>query len=66
MRFRILNKNPLYDYREACKITEGIDLWDDLEHVFKPKDEVEFWIKPKMILMKFFIQKMKWSFGLNR
>lgn len=45
MRFRILNKNPLYDYREACKITEGIDLWDDLEHVFKPKDEVEFWIK---------------------
>lgn len=47
MRFRILNKNPMYDYREACKITQGIDLWEDLgiEKVFKPEDEVEFWIK---------------------
>ena len=26
MRFRILNKNPMYDYREACKITQGIDI----------------------------------------
>ena len=47
MRFRILNKNPLYDYREACKITQGIDLWQDLdiEKIFVPKDEVAFWIK---------------------
>ena len=47
MRFRIINKNPLYDYREACKITQGIDMWDDLDinKIFKPKDEVEFWIK---------------------
>lgn len=47
MRFRILNKNPLYDYREACKITQGIDLWQDLDidKIFKPKDEVAFWIK---------------------
>ena len=47
MRFRILNKNPLYDYREACKITQGIDLWQDLDlnKIFTPKDEVEFWIK---------------------
>ena len=47
LRFRILNKNPLYDYREACKITQGIDLWEDLDlnKIFKPKDEVEFWIK---------------------
>lgn len=47
MRFRILNKNPLYDYREACKITQGIDLWEDLsiDKIFKPKNEVEFWIK---------------------
>ena len=47
MRFRILNKNPMYDYREACKLTEGIDLWEDLDinKIFKPKDEVEFWIK---------------------
>ena len=46
-RFRILNKNPLYDYREACKVTQGIDLWQDLDlnKIFTPKDEVEFWIK---------------------
>ena len=47
MRFRILNKNPLYDYREACKITMGVDLWQDLDinKIFTPKDEIEFWIK---------------------
>lgn len=47
MRFRIQNSNPLYDYREACKTTQGIDLWEDLDinKIFKPKDEVQFWIK---------------------
>lgn len=47
MRFRILNKNPLYDYREACKITQGIDLWQDLDidKIFVPENEVVFWIK---------------------
>ena len=47
MRFRILNKNPLYDYREACKITQGCDLWQDLDvdHIFTPKDETAYWIK---------------------
>lgn len=44
MRFRILNKIPLYDYREACKITEGRDLYYE-SPTFKLKDEVEFWIK---------------------
>lgn len=44
MRFRILNKTPLYDYRESCKITEGRDLAMEVEH-WKPKDEVEYWIK---------------------
>lgn len=44
MRFRVLNKDPLYDYREACKITQGRDLSMEVEH-WKPKDEVEFWIK---------------------
>lgn len=43
MRFRILNKDPLYDYREACKITQGLDL--EGKDTFKPKDETEFWIK---------------------
>lgn len=47
MRFRILNADPLYDYREACKITQGIDLWDNVEAQCKgkPQKEVEFWIK---------------------
>lgn len=44
MRFRILNRDPLYDYREACKITQGEDM--ELQNTFfTPKDEVEFWIK---------------------
>lgn len=44
MRFRILNRDPLYDYREACKITQGKDM--ELQNTFfTPKDEVEFWIK---------------------
>lgn len=44
MRFRVLNKNPLYDYREACKVTEGLDLYYT-DSTYKPKNEVEFWIK---------------------
>ena len=43
MRFRILNKDPLYDYREANKITEGIDL--EGMYDFKPKQATEWWIK---------------------
>lgn len=42
--FRLLNMNPLYDYREACKVTQGITMGDK-EKNFKPKDEVEYWIK---------------------
>lgn len=47
MRFRILNSDPMYDYREACKITQGLDLWDNIEAQCsgKPKNEVEWWIK---------------------
>ena len=44
MRFRILNRDPLFDYREDCKITQGIDLFENFDH-WKPKNEVEFWIK---------------------
>lgn len=44
MRFRVLNKNPLYDYREACKVTEGLDLYAT-DSTYKPKNETEFWIK---------------------
>lgn len=45
MRFRILNENAFYDYREACKITQGIDLKIDIERPLLPQDETEFWIK---------------------
>lgn len=48
MKFRILNENPLTDYREACKITQGIELNSTLyrkEKAWKPENEVEFWIK---------------------
>ena len=46
MRFRVLNRDPLYDYREACKITQGIDL--ELQNTFftpKDNDLTAFWIK---------------------
>lgn len=45
-RFRVLNRDPLYDYREDCKITQGIDM--KLQNTFfSPKngDETEYWIK---------------------
>ena len=48
MKFRILNENPLIDYREACKITQGIELNSALyrkEKDWKPENEVEFWIR---------------------
>ena len=44
IRFRVLNRDPLYDYREDCKITQGKDLYESFDH-WKPEDEVEFWIK---------------------
>lgn len=44
MRFRILNEEPLTDYQEACKITQGID-FDHSDYAYRPKDEVEYWIK---------------------
>ena len=44
MRFRILNENPLLDYKEACKITQGIDFGYN-DYLFRPKDETAFWIK---------------------
>ena len=44
IRVKVLNKDPLYDYREDCKITEGRDLFNE-DSTFEPKNEVEFWIK---------------------
>lgn len=43
MKIRVLNAEPLYDYREANKITQGIDL--DGVNAMPPKDMVEFWVK---------------------
>lgn len=46
MRFRILNANPLFDYKEANKITQGIDIGDDSgTRPVSPEDETEYWIK---------------------
>lgn len=45
MRFRILNAAPLYDYRESCKITEGKDIYGNIESEFHPKDLTKYWIK---------------------
>ena len=45
MRFRILNKNYLYDYREACKVTQGIDTFENDVPPLRLEDEVEWWIK---------------------
>lgn len=50
LRFRVLNRSPFYDYREACKITQGIDMADkglqsDCAKFWKPKNETEYWIK---------------------
>ena len=43
LRIRVLNKNPLYDYKEFNKVTQGIDL--EGYDVFPPEDEVAYWIK---------------------
>lgn len=40
---RLLNKNPMFDYRQFCKVTQGVVL--DEEKKFEPKDEVDFWKK---------------------
>lgn len=47
MRFRVLNQFPVRDYREACKVTQGIDLLsDEMRDKFTtPKDMTEWWIK---------------------
>lgn len=45
MRFRIMNSNPVFDYREACKITQGIDLDKKGEYNKEFKDMTEWWIK---------------------
>jgi hypothetical protein len=44
MRFRILNKDYFFDYREACKITQGTDLWVHNDG-WKPRDARAYWIK---------------------
>lgn len=44
MRFRVLNKDPLYDYREACYITLGKDLSKEPD-LKQPKDITAYWIK---------------------
>ena len=45
MKFHILNEDPLFDYREANKITEGLDVNKETMNWNRPKDETAFWIK---------------------
>lgn len=44
MRFRILNANPLFDVREANKITQGKKVVVDMQFT-TPDLETEWWIK---------------------
>lgn len=41
MEIRILNANPLFDYKHACLITKG----KNVEKVTTPEDELKFWIR---------------------
>lgn len=43
IEFKVLNKDCLKDYRDACKITEGI--YEPKELNLSHTNEVEFWIK---------------------
>ena len=43
IRIRLLNENPYYDYRESEKITQGVDIWEQVLSI--PKDMTAFWIK---------------------
>ena len=45
MRFRVLNKNPVYDYREFNKITQGIDLQEEDCGLGTERGTTEWWIK---------------------
>lgn len=44
MRFRILNKDPWFDYKEANMITQGLDILEETVCA-RPKKETEYWIK---------------------
>lgn len=41
MEIRVLNYDPMHDYRSACKITEGKTADND----WTPEDPVNYWIK---------------------
>ena len=41
MEIRILNANPLFDYKHACLITKG----KNVEKITTPEDELKFWIR---------------------
>jgi len=44
MRFRVLNKDPWFDYKEANMTTQGLDILKETVCA-RPKKETEFWIK---------------------
>lgn len=44
MQFRILNRDPWFDYKQANMITQGLDIMKETVGA-RPKKEVEYWIK---------------------
>lgn len=41
MQVRIINNNPMFDYKHACLITKG----KNIEKITRPENEVEYWVK---------------------
>lgn len=41
MQIRIINKDPLFDYKHACLVTKG----KDITKCSRPENETEYWIK---------------------
>lgn len=41
MHIRILNSDPMFDYKHACLTTKG----KDVKNITRPDNEVEYWVK---------------------
>lgn len=41
MTIRIINADPLFDYKHACLVTKG----KNIKNITKPANEVEYWVK---------------------
>ncbi len=41
MKVRIINADPMFDYKHACLVTKG----KDIEKITRPENETEWWVK---------------------